>query len=46
MTIQVDYLVGHTLQDPLEREDAINWWLGLGPYTAITSAAQLAKWEG
>ena len=44
LTIQVDFLVGHTLQDPLERIDAINWWLKLGPYTAKTSQAQLNAW--
>ena len=41
ITYNVDFLVGHTLEDPLEREDAINWWLGLGDYTAITSTSKL-----
>lgn len=44
MTIEVGFFVGHTLQDPLERIDAINWWLALGPYTARTSQAQLNAW--
>ena len=44
LTIEVGFFVGHTLQDPLERIDAINWWLGLGPYTAKTSQAQLNAW--
>ena len=44
ITYNVNYLVGHTLADPLERYDALNWWLGRGGWTAITSAAQLAKW--
>lgn len=44
ITYKVDFLVGHTLQDPLERIDAIHWWLGTGPYNLRTSAEQLAAW--
>ena len=37
--------MGHTLQDPLERFDALNWWLGRGSFTARTSVAQLIAWS-
>lgn len=45
IVVQVQYFVGHTLQDPLERIDALNWWLGRGPWTARTSVAQLIAWS-
>ena len=43
--MKADFFVGHTLQDPLERYDALNWWLNRGPYTARTSVAQLIAWS-
>ncbi len=44
ITVSDQYLEAHDLTDPLERTNAINWWLGLGDYTATTSAEQLAAW--
>ena len=44
ITYNVDFNVGHTLEDPLERIDAINWWLGLGSWTEVTSSRQISIW--
>jgi len=44
ITVSDQYLEAHDLTDPLERVNAIIWWLGLGDYTATTSAEQLAAW--
>ncbi len=37
----LQFLIPHTLGDPLERTDAIHWWLGLGNYELFMSLAQL-----
>lgn len=44
ITYNVNFQVGHTLEDPLERIDAYNWWLGRGSYTAYTSGYQISIW--
>ena len=44
ITYNVEFEVGHTLEDPLERIDAINWWLGTGSFTEFTPRAQISKW--
>jgi len=37
----LQFLIPHTLGDPLERTDAIHWWLGLGNYELFMSLEQL-----
>ena len=37
----LQFLIPHTLGDPLERTDTIRWWLGLGNYEQFMSLAQL-----
>lgn len=44
ITYNVDYQVGHTLEDPLERSDAFNWWLGRGSWTEFTPGYQISAW--
>ena len=40
-TYNLQFLIPHTLGDPLERIDTIRWWLGLGNYEQFLSLAQL-----